>query len=46
VFPDGEALADLMRDCGLTDVRFRPLTLGIATLYVGTKSKEARLVTA
>jgi demethylmenaquinone methyltransferase/2-methoxy-6-polyprenyl-1,4-benzoquinol methylase len=46
VFPDGEALADLMRDCGLTDVRFRPLTLGIATLYVGTKSEEAQLVTA
>jgi demethylmenaquinone methyltransferase/2-methoxy-6-polyprenyl-1,4-benzoquinol methylase len=36
-FPDGEALADLMRGRGLTAVRFYPLTFGIATLYVGTK---------
>jgi demethylmenaquinone methyltransferase/2-methoxy-6-polyprenyl-1,4-benzoquinol methylase len=36
-FPDGEALADLMRGCGLEPVSFRPLTWGVATLYVGTK---------
>jgi demethylmenaquinone methyltransferase/2-methoxy-6-polyprenyl-1,4-benzoquinol methylase len=36
-FPDGEALADLMRGCGLEPVTFRPLTWGVATLYVGTK---------
>jgi len=36
-FPHGEALAERMRGAGLTDVWFRPLTFGIATLYVGTK---------
>ncbi len=36
-FPDGEALAQRMRAVGLTNVWFRPLTFGIATLYVGTK---------
>jgi demethylmenaquinone methyltransferase/2-methoxy-6-polyprenyl-1,4-benzoquinol methylase len=36
-FPDGEALAELLRAHGLGDVRFYPLTFGIATLYVGTK---------
>jgi demethylmenaquinone methyltransferase / 2-methoxy-6-polyprenyl-1,4-benzoquinol methylase len=37
-FPDGEALADKLRDHGLTEVRWHPLTFGIATLYVGTKT--------
>jgi demethylmenaquinone methyltransferase/2-methoxy-6-polyprenyl-1,4-benzoquinol methylase len=36
-FPDGQALADRMRAAGLRDVTFRPLTLGVATLYVGHK---------
>lgn len=36
-FPDGEALAALMRERGLVDVVYHPLTFGIATLYVGTK---------
>jgi demethylmenaquinone methyltransferase/2-methoxy-6-polyprenyl-1,4-benzoquinol methylase len=36
-FPDGEALADRLRAHGLCDVRWHPLTFGIATLYVGTK---------
>lgn len=36
-FPDGEALAERMRAVGLRDVSFAPFTLGIATLYVGTK---------
>jgi demethylmenaquinone methyltransferase / 2-methoxy-6-polyprenyl-1,4-benzoquinol methylase len=36
-FIEGEALAEQMRGAGLTDVQIRPLTLGIATLYVGTK---------
>jgi demethylmenaquinone methyltransferase / 2-methoxy-6-polyprenyl-1,4-benzoquinol methylase len=36
-FPDGEALAERMRSAGLSDVTFTPFTLGIATLYVGTK---------
>jgi len=36
-FPSGEALAERMRGAGLSDVRHYPLTLGIATLYVGVK---------
>ena len=36
-FPDGEALAAKLRQHGLTDVHWRPLTFGIATLYVGSK---------
>lgn len=36
-FPYGQALADLMQDCGLETVTFRPLTFGIATLYIGQK---------
>ncbi|TWT31728.1 UbiE/COQ5 methyltransferase [Blastopirellula retiformator] len=36
-FPYGEALAERMRAAGLKEVFFKPLTFGIATLYVGTK---------
>lgn len=36
-FPAGEALAERMRGAGLGQVKFWPLTLGVATLYVGTK---------
>jgi demethylmenaquinone methyltransferase/2-methoxy-6-polyprenyl-1,4-benzoquinol methylase len=36
-FPDGEALAERLRHHGLTEVRYHPLTFGIATLYVGVK---------
>ena len=36
-FPSGAALAERMRQAGLGDVCYHPLTLGIATLYVGTK---------
>jgi demethylmenaquinone methyltransferase/2-methoxy-6-polyprenyl-1,4-benzoquinol methylase len=36
-FPSGEALAQRMRNAGLANVRFWPLTFGIATLYVGVK---------
>jgi demethylmenaquinone methyltransferase/2-methoxy-6-polyprenyl-1,4-benzoquinol methylase len=36
-FPDGEALAERLRGHGLRDVRFYPLTFGIATLYVGRR---------
>jgi demethylmenaquinone methyltransferase/2-methoxy-6-polyprenyl-1,4-benzoquinol methylase len=37
-FPQGEALAERMRTAGLVEVRCYPLTLGIATLYVGAKA--------
>jgi demethylmenaquinone methyltransferase/2-methoxy-6-polyprenyl-1,4-benzoquinol methylase len=43
-FPDGEALADKLRGHGLTDVTWHPLTFGIATLYLGTKSSPAESV--
>jgi demethylmenaquinone methyltransferase / 2-methoxy-6-polyprenyl-1,4-benzoquinol methylase len=36
-FPDGDALAERMRSAGLHEVRYWPLTLGVATLYVGVK---------
>jgi demethylmenaquinone methyltransferase/2-methoxy-6-polyprenyl-1,4-benzoquinol methylase len=36
-FPDGEALAERMRGVGLLNVKFWPLTGGIATLYVARK---------
>lgn len=36
-FPQGEALAERMRNAGLVDVRCYSLTLGVATLYVGAK---------
>ena len=36
-FPQGEALAERMRAAGLGEVMHRPLTFGVATLYVGRK---------
>jgi demethylmenaquinone methyltransferase/2-methoxy-6-polyprenyl-1,4-benzoquinol methylase len=36
-FPDGEDLARMLREHGLTNVNFHPFTFGIATLYIGTK---------
>jgi demethylmenaquinone methyltransferase / 2-methoxy-6-polyprenyl-1,4-benzoquinol methylase len=36
-FPSGQALAERMRAAGASQVRCYPLTLGIATLYVGIK---------
>ncbi len=36
-FPDGQAMLDLLASRGLIDLAHYPLTLGIATLYVGTK---------
>jgi demethylmenaquinone methyltransferase / 2-methoxy-6-polyprenyl-1,4-benzoquinol methylase len=36
-FPMGEALAKRMREAGLKEVKYYPLTLGLATLYVGVK---------
>lgn len=36
-FPDGQALADRMTAAGLVDVTFTPMTVGVATIYEGTK---------
>lgn len=36
-FPSGQVLAEKMSAAGMRNVSYHPLTLGIATLYVGTK---------
>lgn len=36
-FPQGEALAAIMRECGLSEVSWTPMTFGIATLYLAHK---------
>lgn len=36
-FPQGQALAHRLQQAGLAEVEFRPLSFGIATLYVGRK---------
>jgi demethylmenaquinone methyltransferase/2-methoxy-6-polyprenyl-1,4-benzoquinol methylase len=36
-FPSGEALAAVMRSAGLQDVELMPMTMGVVTLYCGTK---------
>jgi demethylmenaquinone methyltransferase/2-methoxy-6-polyprenyl-1,4-benzoquinol methylase len=36
-FPDGEAMENCLRAAGLQNVWSRPLTFGVATLYVGCK---------
>jgi demethylmenaquinone methyltransferase/2-methoxy-6-polyprenyl-1,4-benzoquinol methylase len=41
-FPCGERLAAMMKSCGLEPVTWSPLTFGIATLYVGTKSGSTK----
>lgn len=41
-FPSGQALVERMEAAGLRDVRIHPLTLGVATLYVGSKAAEPR----
>jgi len=36
-FPSGEALATVMRQAELTDIKMVPMTFGVVTLYIGTK---------
>jgi demethylmenaquinone methyltransferase/2-methoxy-6-polyprenyl-1,4-benzoquinol methylase len=36
-FPQGQALAERMRSAGLADVRWYPMTLGVATLYLAKR---------
>jgi len=40
-FPQGEQLAERMRQAGLSETWYRGLTLGVATLYVGTKGARS-----
>jgi len=37
-FPDGDELAGMMREAGMTNVTFTPLTCGVATIYEGWKA--------
>lgn len=39
-FPDGQALADRMTAAGLTNVRYTPMTFGVATIYEGFKPEK------
>lgn len=39
-FPDGQAMLDLMTKQGLVNCWQKPMTFGIATLYVGSKPEE------
>ena len=39
-FPDGQDMINLLGSRGLIELRMYPLTLGIATLYVGTKPSK------
>jgi demethylmenaquinone methyltransferase/2-methoxy-6-polyprenyl-1,4-benzoquinol methylase len=41
-FPSGRGLVAILELCGLSDVRYTPLTLGVATLYHGRKSNSVR----
>ena len=36
-FPQGQALVERMRSAGLADVRWYPMTLGVATLYLARR---------
>jgi demethylmenaquinone methyltransferase/2-methoxy-6-polyprenyl-1,4-benzoquinol methylase len=36
-YPEPDRIADIMRDVGLVDVSWRPMTLGIVTLHVGRR---------
>ncbi|MFN7628809.1 MAG: bifunctional demethylmenaquinone methyltransferase/2-methoxy-6-polyprenyl-1,4-benzoquinol methylase UbiE [Pirellula sp.] len=36
-FPSGEELASVLREVGLKNVRWRPMTFGVVTLYTGVK---------
>ena len=41
-FPEGKALAAVMEACGLQSVEWKPLTVGVATLYYGRKPQRRR----
>lgn len=43
-FPYGKALADIMQECGMESVTWRPMTFGVATLYCGTKPAVPKAV--
>ena len=42
-FPSASVFAALIRDAGFADVKYLPLTFGVATLYTGKKQGKAKL---
>lgn len=38
-FPDAPEFSGIMRSAGFTEIRFKPMTLGIVTLFVGQKPR-------
>lgn len=42
-FPDYDELAQVFRECGLTDVQTYPLSAGIAALHIGVKDNDLPL---
>ncbi len=45
-FPSGRGLVAIMELCGLSDVQYTPMTLGVATLYHGRKSSPVRFTSS
>jgi demethylmenaquinone methyltransferase/2-methoxy-6-polyprenyl-1,4-benzoquinol methylase len=41
-YPDAERIAAIMREAGLVDVGWRPLTFGIVTVHAGRRPSEQR----
>ena len=41
LFPDGQELADRMTAVGMQNVSFTPLTVGVVTIYEGTKPQQS-----
>lgn len=41
-FPEGEKLAEMMRNAGLENVRFIPLSFGTVTIYLGQKPSSSQ----
>ena len=39
LFPDGSELASLMEEAGMINVKYTPLTIGVATIYEGWKPR-------
>lgn len=38
-FPEGENFATILRKTGYTDIKIRPLTFGVVTIYTGSKER-------
>ncbi len=45
-YPEPDRIAAIMRDAGLVDVSWTPMTLGMVTVHVGTRAPDVRPGTA